>query len=67
MYLIHCIHLDFNIADGEYVLIPKQEVAQEEVQEPAQEPATEDLPSAQLLKASPGFMHNRLYMLLYYT
>jgi hypothetical protein len=46
MYLIHCIHLDCNLADGEYVLIPKQEVAQEEVQELAQEPATEDLPSA---------------------
>jgi hypothetical protein len=46
MYLIHCIHLDCNLADGEYVLIPEQEVAQEEVQELAQEPATEDLPAA---------------------
>jgi hypothetical protein len=46
MYLIHCIHLDCNLADGEYVFIPEQEVAQEEVQEPAQEPATEDLPAA---------------------
>jgi hypothetical protein len=28
---IHCIHLDYNLADGEYVLIPEQGVAQEEV------------------------------------
>jgi hypothetical protein len=61
--LIHCIHLDCNLADGEYVLIPEQGAAQEE----AQEPATKDLPQPQLLKASPSFMHNRLYMLLYYT
>jgi hypothetical protein len=44
--LIHCIHLDCNFADGEYLLIPKQGAAQEEVQEPAPEPATEDLPAA---------------------
>jgi hypothetical protein len=31
MYLIHCIHLDCNLADGEYVLIPEQGIAQEEV------------------------------------
>jgi hypothetical protein len=49
------------------VLIPEQEAIQEEVQEPAPEPAIEDLPAAPALKASPGFMHNRLYMLLYYT
>jgi hypothetical protein len=45
------------------VLIPEQGVAQEEVQQPALEPATEDLPAPRLLKASPGFMHNYLYML----
>jgi hypothetical protein len=26
MYLIHCIHLDLNLADREYVLIPEQGV-----------------------------------------
>jgi hypothetical protein len=31
MYLNHCIHLDCNLTDGEYVLIPEQGVAQEEV------------------------------------
>jgi hypothetical protein len=55
MYLIHCIHFDFNLADGEYVLIPEQEVAQEEVQEPAQEPATEDLPAAPAFEGKPLF------------
>jgi hypothetical protein len=40
MSLIHCIHLDCNLADGEYVLIPEQEVSQKEVEEPALEPAT---------------------------
>jgi hypothetical protein len=49
------------------VLIPEQGAVQEDVQEPAQEPATEDFPVASAFKASPGFMHNRLYMLLYYT
>jgi hypothetical protein len=36
---------DYNLADGEYVLISEQGVAQEGVQEPAPEPATEDLPA----------------------
>jgi hypothetical protein len=31
MHLIHYIHLDCNLADEEYVLIPEQEVALEEV------------------------------------
>jgi hypothetical protein len=47
--------------------IPEQGVVQEEVQEPAPEPATEDLPAAPAFEGKPGFMHNRLYMLLYYT
>jgi hypothetical protein len=29
--LIHCIHLDCNFADGEYMLIPEQGATQEEV------------------------------------
>jgi hypothetical protein len=55
MYLIHCIHLDCNLADGEYVLIPEQGVAQEEVQEPAPEPPTEDLPTASAFEGKPRF------------
>ena len=55
MYLIHCIHLDCNLAYGEYVLISEQGVAQEEVQEPAQEPATEDLPTASAFEGKPRF------------
>jgi hypothetical protein len=55
MYLIHCIHLDCNLADGEYVLIPEPGVAQEEVQEPAPEPATEDLPAASYFEGKPRF------------
>jgi hypothetical protein len=46
--------------------VPEQGVAQEVAQDPAPEPAIEDLP-AQLWKASPGFMHNLLIMLFYYT
>jgi hypothetical protein len=49
------------------VLISEQGAVHEEDQELAPEPAIEDLPQPQHLKASPDFMHNRLYMLLYYT
>jgi hypothetical protein len=55
MYLIHCIYLDCNLADGEYVLIPEQGVAQEEVQEPAPDPATENLPAALAFEGKPRF------------
>jgi hypothetical protein len=45
MHVTYSLHsIDCNLADGEYVLIPEQVVAQEVVQEPAPEPATEDLP-----------------------
>jgi hypothetical protein len=53
--LIRCIHLDCNLADGEYVLIPEQGAAQEEAQEPPQEPTTEDLPTAQAFEGKPRF------------
>jgi hypothetical protein len=46
--------IDCNLADGEYVLIPEQGVAQEVVPEPAPEPATEDLP-APTVEAKPRF------------
>jgi hypothetical protein len=53
--LIHCIHLDSNLADREYVLIPEQGAAQEEAQEPAPEPPTEDLPAAPAFEGKPWF------------
>jgi hypothetical protein len=40
-YSLHSI--DCNLADGEYILILKQAVAQEVAREPALEPAIEDL------------------------
>jgi hypothetical protein len=45
-YSLHSI--DCNLADGEYILILEQGVAQEVVQEPALEPAIEDLPAPAL-------------------
>jgi hypothetical protein len=46
MHVSYSLHsIDCNLADGEYVLIPEQRVAQEEVQEPTPEPATENLPA----------------------
>jgi hypothetical protein len=59
---IHCISIDCNLADGEYVLVPKQGAAQEV----APDPAPEDLP-ATALEGKPRFMHNLLFMLFYYT
>jgi hypothetical protein len=67
MHVSYSLHsLDCNLADGEYVLIPEQGTVQEEDQEPAPEAAIEDLLAAQLLKASPGFMHNRI-IICYFT
>jgi hypothetical protein len=51
-YSLHSI--DCNLADGEYVLIPEQGVAQEVVQEPAPELAIEDLP-APTVEGKPRF------------
>jgi hypothetical protein len=42
-YSLHSI--DCNLADGEYVLVPEQGVAQEVAPDPAPEPAIEDLPA----------------------
>jgi hypothetical protein len=56
MHMSHSLHsLDCNLADGEYMLIPEQEVVQEKVQEPAPEPATEDLPAAPAFEGKPRF------------
>jgi hypothetical protein len=51
-YSLHSI--DCNLADGEYILVPQQGVAQEVVQEPAPEPAIEDLP-VPALEGKPRF------------
>jgi hypothetical protein len=51
-YLLHLI--DCNLADGEYILILEQGVAQEVAQELAPEPAIEDL-CAPALKGKPRF------------
>jgi hypothetical protein len=50
------------------VLIPEQGVVHDKDQEQAPDTAIEDLPAAQLLKASPGFMHNQaIYIYIYAT
>jgi hypothetical protein len=55
MHIYYSLHsIDCNLADGEYILIPEQGVAQEVVPEPALEPAIEDLP-APTLKGKPRF------------
>jgi hypothetical protein len=55
VHISYSLHLiDCNLADGEYILIPEQGVAQEVAQEPASEPATEDLP-ASALEGKPRF------------
>jgi hypothetical protein len=51
-YSLHSI--DCNLADGEYILVPEQGVAQEVAQDPAPEPALEDLP-APTLEGKPRF------------
>jgi hypothetical protein len=62
--LIHLHSLDCNIVDGEYDLIQEPEAQQEEAREPAPaNPSPKNLPPHPQLKVSPGFMHNRLYML----
>jgi hypothetical protein len=58
--------IDCNLADGEYVLVPEQGVAQEVAPDPAPEPAPEDLP-APSLEGKPRFMHNQFYILFYCT
>jgi hypothetical protein len=56
IYISYSLHsLDCNLADGEYVLIPEQGVAQEEVLEPALEPPTEDLSAASAFEGKPRF------------
>jgi hypothetical protein len=55
MHISYTLHsLDYNLADGEYILVPEQGFAQEIAQDPAQEPAIEDLP-APALEGKPRF------------
>jgi hypothetical protein len=54
-YSLHSI--DCNLADGEYILVPEQGVAQEVAPDPAPERALEDLP-ALALEGKPQFMYN---------
>jgi hypothetical protein len=55
MHISHALHsIDCNLADGEYILVPEQGVAQEVAQDPALEPALEDLP-APALEGKPRF------------
>jgi hypothetical protein len=50
MHISYSLHsIDCNLADGEYILVLEQGVAQEVVQEPAPEPAIEDLVTPQVL------------------
>jgi hypothetical protein len=55
MHVSYSLHsIDYNLPDGEYILVPEQGVAQEVVHEPAPEPAIEDLP-APALEGKPRF------------
>ena len=56
MHVSYSLHsLDCNLADGEYVLIPKQGTVQEKDQEQAPEAAIEDLPAASAIEGKPRF------------
>jgi hypothetical protein len=52
-YSLHSI--DCNLADGEYIPVSEQGVAQEVAPEPAPEPAIEDLP-VPALEGKPRFL-----------
>jgi hypothetical protein len=51
---MHCIPIDCNLADEEYVLVPEQGAAQEVALDPAPESAPED-PPATALEGKPRF------------
>jgi hypothetical protein len=57
MHVSYSLHsLYYNLADGEYALIPEQGVVHEEDQEQAPEIATEDLPAAPAIEGKPRFL-----------
>jgi hypothetical protein len=54
MHVSYALHsLDCNLANGEYVPIPKQGPVQEEDQEQASEAAIDDLPAAPAIEGKP--------------
>ena len=56
MHISYSLHsLDYNLTDGEYVLIPEQGAVHEEDQEQAPETAIEDLPAAPAIEGKPRF------------
>jgi hypothetical protein len=56
MHVSYSLHsLDCNLADGEYVLIPKQGAVHDEDHEQALETAIEDLPAAPAFEGKPWF------------
>jgi hypothetical protein len=56
MHVFYSLHsLDCNLADGEYVLIPKQGAVDEEDQEQAPKTTIEDLPAAPAIEGKPQF------------
>jgi hypothetical protein len=57
MHMSYSLHsLDYNLADGEYVLIPEQGVAHEEDQEQPPETAIKDIPAAPAIEGKPWFL-----------
>jgi hypothetical protein len=55
MHISYALHsIDCNLAEGEYILVPEQGVAQDVAQEPAPEPVLEDL-LAPALEGKPRF------------
>jgi hypothetical protein len=56
MHVSYSLHsLDYNLTDGEYMLISEQGTVQEEDQEQAPEAAIEDLPVAPAIEGKPRF------------
>jgi hypothetical protein len=61
MHISHALRsIECNLADGEYILVPEQGVAQEVAQDPAAEPAIEDLPA-------PSFGRQALVLCITYS
>jgi hypothetical protein len=61
---MHLHLLDYNLVDGEYVLIQEQEAQQEEAREPAPELVAEEPPAAPRFEGKPRFMHAVIYAIL---
>jgi hypothetical protein len=57
MHISYSLHsLDCNLAEREYVLIPKQGAVHEEDQEQAPETAIKDLPATPAIEGKPRFL-----------